>query len=236
MSTAIEVSGLTMSYGGPPGAHGCRLRGQDRRGLLPPRPERGRQDHHRRDPRRLQAAHRRDGQRPRHGPAGAVGQASRADRHRPAGMRLPAAGPGGGADRQLARLLQEPAGPGRPAEGRGAHPGQERPGAPPVRRAAPPPRPGTRPGRRPGPDLPRRADDRLRPGVAPPLLGGDREPAHARQDDRAHHPLPRRGGAPRRPGGDPAGRPHRGRRHGAARRPPGRGKNEDQIRRPRTSP
>ena len=57
---------------------------------------------------------------------------------------------------------------------------------------------------RPGPDLPRRADDRLRPGVAAALLGGDREPPHARQDDRAHHPLPGRGGAAGRPGGDPA--------------------------------
>ena len=50
-----------------------------------------------------------NGQRPRHGPAGAADQAPRADRHRPAGMRLPAAGPGGGADRLLARLLPQPA-------------------------------------------------------------------------------------------------------------------------------
>ena len=112
--------------------------------------------------------------------------------------------------------------------------GQERPGQAPVGRTAPPPGPGPRPGGRPGPDFPRRADDRLRPRVAAPLLGGDREPAGARQDDPAHHALPRRGGAPRRPGGHPARRPHPGRRHGAACRPPGRSRDEDQIRRPRT--
>ena len=146
-------------------------------------------------------------------------------------MRVSAPGPGGRADRQLAGLLPQPARPGRTAAGRGAHQGQERPGETPVRRAAPPPGPGARPGRRPGSGLPRRAHDRVRPGVATTLLVGDREPPRARQDDLAHHPLPRRGGASRRPGRHLAGRPHPGRRHGATRRPPGRSKDEDQIHR-----
>ena len=50
--------------------------------------------------------------------------------------------------------------------------------------------------------LPRRADDRLRPGGAPERLGADPLAARARQDDPADDPLPRRGAA--------AGRPRRG--------------------------
>ena len=43
-------------------------------------------------------------------PAGAANQAPRADRHRPAGMRLPPPGPGQGAHRLLALLLPQPQG------------------------------------------------------------------------------------------------------------------------------
>src|SRR5579859_3712981 len=55
-------------------------------------------------------------------------------------------------------------------------------------------------GGRPGSSVPRRADHRFRPGGAPALLGGDREPASAGYHDRAHHPLPGRGRMPGRPG------------------------------------
>ena len=54
------------------------------------------------------------------------------------------------------------------------------------------------------------------------MLGGHREPARPRHDDRAHHPLPRRGRAPRRPRRHPAGRPHPRVRDAGGARPPGR--------------
>ena len=165
-------------------------------------------------------------------PQAPADQAPRADRHRPAGVRLPPAGPGQGADRLLALLLPQPARDQRPAQRRRAQRGQEHPGPQALRRSAPPPRPRPRAGRRPRPDLPRRAHDRLRPGVAPALLGGDREPAHARQDGPAHHPLPGRGGAAGRPGGDPARRPDPGGGHRAARRPAGGRADQDLVHRP----
>ena len=69
----------------------------------------------------------------------------------------------------------------------------------PLRRPAPPARPRARHRRRPRADLPRRADDRLRPGRAPPVVGDDRQPARARQVDPADHALHGGGAAPRRP-------------------------------------
>ena len=86
------------------------------------------------------------------------------------------------------------------------------------------------------PDLPRRAHHRLRPRVAASLLGGDREPAHARQDGPAHHPLPGRGGAAGRPGGDPARRPDPGGGHGPARRQAGGRADQDLVHRPPAAP
>ena len=68
-----------------------------------------------------------------------------------------------------------------------------------VRRPAPPARRRARARRRPRADLPRRADDRLRPGRAPRRVGGRHRPARARQDDPAHHPLHGGGRAARRP-------------------------------------
>ena len=59
------------------------------------------------------------------------------------------------------------------------------------------------PDRRPAGDLPRRADDRARPAVAPRGVAdrpGARRPGH---DGAAHHPVPRRGRAARRPDRDP---------------------------------
>ena len=72
-------------------------------------------------------------------------------------------------------------------------------------------------------DLPRRADDRLRPGRAPRPRGTTvRSPAGARQDRPAHDALPRRGAGALRPRRDRQGRadPRRGpaRRRSARRR------------------
>ena len=61
-------------------------------------------------------------------------------------------------------------------------------------------RPRDRARRRPGTRLPRRADDRLRPGRAPERLDARPLAARARQDDPADDALPRRGAAARRPG------------------------------------
>ncbi len=65
--------------------------------------------------------------------------------------------------------------------------------------------------------VPRRADRRPRPTDPARAAGRDRRAAHARvDDDRRHHPLPRRGGTALRSGGDhPPGHDRR------ARQPPG---------------
>src|ERR1035441_9971624 len=60
---------------------------------------------------------------------------------------------------------------------------------PALRRAAAPPRRRAGTDRRPRAGVPRRADDRVRSLCAPPRLGGDREPARARQDDLPDHAL-----------------------------------------------
>ena len=52
---------------------------------------------------------------------------------------------------------------------------------------------------RPERAVPRRADDRLRCRRAPQVVGADRRTLPARHDGAADDPLPRRGGAPRRP-------------------------------------
>ena len=59
---------------------------------------------------------------------------------------------------------------------------------------------GDRARRRPGARLPRRADDRVRPGGAPERLGARPLAARARQDGAADDALPGRGAAARRPG------------------------------------
>ena len=80
-----------------------------------------------------------------------------------------------------------------------------------VGRPAAPARPRARPHRRPRADLPRRADDGLRPGGAPQRVGGHPLAAGAGQDDPAHHALPRRGPGAVRPRGDHQGGADRGR-------------------------
>ena len=66
--------------------------------------------------------------------------------------------------------------------------------------------------RRPRADLPRRADDGVRPGGAAGGVGRRARAARPRQDDPADHALPRRGAGARRPRGDRQGRadPRRG--------------------------
>ena len=73
-----------------------------------------------------------------------------------------------------------------------------------VGRPEAPPRPRRRARRRPGAPVPRRADDRLRPGGAQNGVGARPLAPRARQDDSPDDALPRRGAAARRPrGGDP---------------------------------
>ena len=74
------------------------------------------------------------------------------------------------------------------------------------------------------------------PGVPAALLGRHREPGCARQDDPAHHPLPRRGRAARRPRRDPGRRAHPGRRHQPRARRPRRYADVDLLRPARRRP
>ena len=64
--------------------------------------------------------------------------------------------------------------------------------------------------RRPGPDLPGRADHRLRPLRPARVVEHDRGAQGAREDGLPDHPLHGRGPAPGGPGGDPARRGDRG--------------------------
>ncbi len=61
--------------------------------------------------------------------------------------------------------------------------------------------------------LPRRADERRRPHLAPALLAADRRDGGRRRDRLRHDPLPRRGGVLPPPGADPRRAPGRA-RHG----------------------
>ena len=82
-----------------------------------------------------------------------------------------------------------------------------------LRRPAPTSRPGDGHRRSPGPVVPRRADDRLRPGGAPQRVGAGARAGERRDDRAADDPLPRRGRAPGRPGRRAGVRPARRRRH-----------------------
>ena len=88
---------------------------------------------------------------------------------------------------------------------------------------------------RPDAALPRRADDRLRPGGAAAVLVADPLAARAGHHDAAHHALPGRGRGAGRPGRRHRPRPAgRGRRPGGARRPGDRARRRqlDRGRRP----
>ena len=140
-----------------------------------------------------------------HDPAAALAGAARAGGHRPA------------VDRDVPpRHAARGAGPLRPllpapARRRGGHRDHRPAGeggrlrAHAVGRPAAPARPRARPRRRPRADLPRRADDGLRPRRAPQRVGGHPLAAGPGQDDPAHHALPRRGAGAVRSRGDRQG-------------------------------
>ena len=148
-----------------------RLRGRGRRGLRPARPERRREDDDGRDPRGLPAARRRRRVRARLRPGSKRAGVPGADRRRPAAVRAVARADRARGAPDLRRLL--PAPPRRRRGDRPRRAGREagRAGEDALRRAEAAARSRRRPRRRPRARLPRRADDRLRPGGAPERLG-----------------------------------------------------------------
>ena len=228
----ISVRDLRMRYGTHDVLEGVDFEIGPRRGRLPARPQRRRQDHHDRDPRGLPDA----------APAGEV---------RVLGTDPARSGRGlAGAHRRRAPVVAgppsvdapPPAEPprryyapystperSRPVEGRRAdrHGRPGRAGRPEDRhsvgRAAPPPRRGDRHHRPARVAVPRRADRRFRP-PRPARVPRPRAPAVRPRghDDPAHHPRPRRGGEARRPHPDPGRRPDRRRRQRRRACPPGR--------------
>ena len=154
-----------------------------------------------------------------HDPGQRAARAARARRDRPAGQRdlPPRHRP------RAARALGRPL-PGAARRRRGARARRARRARrdvrtrPPVRRPAAAPGLRARARRRPRADLPRRADDRLRPRGAPRGVADDPLARRPRQDRPAHHALPRRGAGAVRPRRDRQGRPDpRHRRAGRAR-------------------
>ena len=89
MADAITIRGLTKAYGGPDRGRRARPRHPHRRVLRPARPERRRQDDHRRDRRGLPRPRRRRGARARHRPAGRRPRLAQPGRHRAAVDRRP---------------------------------------------------------------------------------------------------------------------------------------------------
>ena len=98
-SFAVDVCGLRMSYGSTEVLRGVDFDVRYGEVFCLLGPNGAGQNHDARDPRGLPDADRRHGSRPRPRPGGAVGQASRAGRDGPAGVRLSPAGPGGRAHR-----------------------------------------------------------------------------------------------------------------------------------------
>ena len=220
MPAAIEVTDLRKSYGSVEAVRGVSFAVQRGRGIRPARPQRGGQDHDRRDPRGLP--------RPLGGEVRVLGHdPERRDRHlqERVGIVLQSSGfyprvTVREAVSHFAKAYPAPRDPDDTITPRRARREGRRPHEGPLRRPAPPPRPRARPGRRPRADLPRRAHHGLRPGGAPDRLGSRAAPARARQDGPADHPLSRGGPGAGRPGGHRQGRRDRGR--GAARRASGR--------------
>ena len=154
-----------------------------------------------------------------HDPGGAPARAARARRHRAAVERHLPPRDGARARRALGRAsiprratsTRSSTSPACASPSTCARGAVGRPGAAPGLRA--------RARRRPRADLPRRADDRLRPGRAARGVGHDPRARRPRQDRPADDALPRRGAGAVRPRRDRQGRAHpRRRRAGRARR------------------
>ena len=167
-SAAIEVRGLTKSYGDVHAVRGIDLTVERGRDLRAARPERCREDDHGRDPRGLPAARRRHGQGPRLRSGAATATAEEPDRHRPAVDRSRPLPHGGRDARDVRGVLPATLGPVdevielvgledkrdtrvmKLSGGSAAAAGRR-----------------DRPGRQPGSAVPRRAHDRIRP-LGPP--------------------------------------------------------------------
>ena len=203
---AIHVRGLEKSYERAARAARRGLRRGARQHLRPARLQRRRQDHDREDPvhaaqgrrgdrhrRRLRRRHPAGGRAGVHQPHRAVRRRGR-DPHRAGepGAGGPAAAPEG---RRPDR--GRPAGP-LPAHRRGAATGVDV-----LRRHAPPSRHRDEPDRGPAGDLPGRADHRPRPAVSGRGVEQRQGARRAGHDGAAHHAVPRRGRASRRPDRDP---------------------------------
>ena len=185
---AIEATGLTKTYGLNAGPGRRRPAGRARQRVRAARPERRRQDHHGADPVHPAAARRRAG----HGSPGSTSPGERHQVRRSISLTgqyvaLDELQTGAENLRMMARLsgLRGAAARRRAARTAGAvrAAGRRRPpGRDLLRRHAPPPRPGRRPGRPPVGDLPRRADDRPRPAQPPGHVAGDRRAGRFRGD------------------------------------------------------
>ncbi len=116
----------------------------------------------------------------------------------------------------LGDAVPAPARPGRGDRARRPRGQAGRPRAPAVGRSAAPAGSCARARRRPRADLPRRADDRLRPRRAPRRMGRDPCAARPREDRGPDDALPRRGPGALRPRGDHQGRPDPRDRHARA--------------------
>ena len=212
---AISVRGLRVTYGDVEAVRGIDLEVPRGEILALLGPNGAGKTLHRRGARGLPRRHRRRRRGARARPAHGRPRLARPPRHRAPGDRAGVQPHRARVPAPLRRLLLRPARPRRGARPRRAR--RERGAAhrPPVGRPAAAPRRRARARRRPGADLPRRADDRVRPGRAAAHVGGRRRPARARQDDPPDHALHGGGRAARRP--DRRHGPRRGRRRGHAR-------------------
>ena len=197
-----------------------RPRSRARRDLRLPRAERRRQDDDGRDPRGL--PHRTAGEVSVLGvdPGARRRRLAQPRRRRAAGVERRAGAHRAREPPALLRLLPRAARHRRDDRARRARREGGHARAAALRRAAAAARRRARADRRPGADLPRRADDRLRPVGAAHRLARDRGAARARQDRLPHDALHGRGRGARRPHRGHRRRPDRRRGDaGHARRP-----------------
>ena len=157
---------LTKHYGAVQGRRRPVVRGRRGRGVRPARPQRGRQVDHGRDPRGPPPPDRRRRHGARSRPGHGRRELPRPHRHRAADVRRRARADGGRGRRDL-RLVLPPA-PRRSRRSSslvGLAPQLDQRVGAALRRAAAAARPGHGHRRVPGPAVPRRADDRVRPGA-----------------------------------------------------------------------